>query len=74
KTTEIFNPRTGQSYLCTDMNEARTYCSTCIDDEQEKIYVFGGADANGNGLRSVEVYNSFDCRWYKLPSIDFVIS
>ncbi|CAF0885175.1 unnamed protein product [Rotaria sp. Silwood1] len=71
KTTEIFNPRTGQSYLCTDMNEARTYCSTCIDDEQEKIYVFGGADANGNGLRSVEVYNSFDCRWYKLPSMFF---
>ncbi|CAF1486043.1 unnamed protein product [Rotaria magnacalcarata] len=71
KTTEIFNPRTGQSYLCTDMNEARTLCSACIDDEHEKIYVFGGADANGNGLRSVEAYNSSDCRWYKLPSMLF---
>ncbi|CAF0938721.1 unnamed protein product [Rotaria sordida] len=71
KTTEIFNPRTGQSYLCTDMNEARTFCSVCIDDEQEKIYVFGGADANGNGLCSVEVYNTLDCRWYKLPSMFF---
>ncbi|CAF2791650.1 unnamed protein product [Rotaria sp. Silwood2] len=71
KTTEIFNPRTGQSYLCTDMNEARTFCSACIDDEQEKIYIFGGADANGNGLHSAEVYNSLDCRWYKLPSMFF---
>jgi hypothetical protein len=37
------------------MNEARSFCSACLDDEQERIYVFGGADANGNGLRSAEV-------------------
>ena len=71
KTTEIFNPRTGQSYLCTDMNEARSFCSACVDDEQETVYVFGGADAHGNGLRSAELYNSIDCRWYKLPSMFF---
>lgn len=69
KTTEIFNPRTGQSYLCTDMNEARTFCSVCVDDAEQKVYVFGGADANGNALRSAEVYNSWHCRWYTLPSM-----
>jgi hypothetical protein len=71
KTTEIFNPRTGQSYFCTDMNEARSFSSACVDDEQEKIFIFGGADSNGNGLRSVEVYNSFHCRWSNLPSMLF---
>lgn len=71
RTTEIFNPKTGLSYLCSDMNEARSFCSACLDDEQERIYVFGGADANGNGLRSVEVYNSYHCRWYLLPSMFF---
>ncbi len=71
KTTEIFNTKTGQSYLCTDMHEARTFCSACLDDETEKIYVFGGADANGNGLRSVEVYSSYYSRWYTLPPMIF---
>jgi hypothetical protein len=71
KTTEIFNPDTGLSYFCTDMFEARTFASACIDDRQELIYVFGGADAHGNGLRSVEMYNSYQCRWYSLPSMLF---
>ena len=71
KTTEIFNPKTGQSYLCTDMYEARTFCSACLDDETEKIYVFGGADSNGNGLRSVEVYNTHYSRWATLPPMIF---
>ncbi len=38
RTTEIFNPKTGLSYLCTDMNEARSFCSACLDDEQDRIY------------------------------------
>ncbi|CAF1493739.1 unnamed protein product [Adineta steineri] len=71
KTTEIYNIKTGQSYLCTDMFEARTFCSTCLDEETEKVYVFGGADANGNALRSVEVYNANYCRWYPLPPMIF---
>lgn len=71
RTTEIFNPKTGLSYLCADMIEARTFCSVCLDDEQDRIYVFGGADSNGNGLCSAEVYNSYHCRWYPLPSMLF---
>jgi hypothetical protein len=58
-------------HIGADMNEARSFCSVCLDDEQEKIYVFGGADANGNGLRPVEVYNSYKCRWLTLPPMIF---
>jgi len=71
RTTEIFNPKTGLSYLCADMNEARTFCTACADDEQDRIYVFGGADSNGNGLCTAEYYNSYHCRWYTLPSMLF---
>jgi Kelch motif len=71
KSTEIFTPRTGQSYFCSDMHEARSFPSACVDPDQEKIYVFGGADANGNGLRTVEVYDSYHCRWSYLPSMLF---
>ena len=71
KTTEIFNPKTGQTYFCTNMYEARSFPSACVDEEQEKIYVFGGADANGNGLRTAEVYNGYHCRWYNLPPMLF---
>jgi len=69
KTTVIFNIKTGQSYFCTDINEARSFCSACTDDENENIYIFGGADSNGYGLNSVEVYNIFHCRWLLLPSM-----
>lgn len=71
KTTEIFNPKTGQSYLCTNMFEARAFCSACLDEETGKIYVFGGADAEGNGLRSAEVYNSYSSQWSTLPPMFF---
>lgn len=71
KTTEVFNPKTGQSYLCTNMYEARSFPSACVDEEQEKIYIFGGADSNGNGLKSVEMYHAYHCRWYRLPSMFF---
>ena len=71
KTTEIFHPETGQSYFCTDLFDARAFPSACVDEEQEKIFVFGGADANGNGLRTVEMYNVYQCRWFRLPSMFF---
>ena len=71
RTTEIFNPKTGISYLCADLHEARTFCSVCLDDEGEKIYVFGGADAHGNGLRSAEVYDPHQYRWTMLPPMLF---
>ncbi|CAF0863367.1 unnamed protein product [Adineta ricciae] len=71
KTTEIFNTTTGQSYLCTDMFEARGFCSACLDEESGRIFVFGGADANGNALRSAEVYNTSGCRWFPLPPMIF---
>lgn len=71
KTTEIFQPDTGRTYFCAEMFEARAFPSACVDEEQEKIYVFGGADSNGNGLRTVEMYDAYQCRWQQLPSMFF---
>lgn len=69
--TEIFNLRTGISYSSTYMHTARSFCSACLDEEDAKIYVFGGADTHGHGLNSVEVYDLYQNRWTMLPTMFF---
>ncbi len=36
-----------------------------------EFIIFGGVDANGNGLRAAEVYNSYHCRWNISPAMIF---
>ena len=69
--TDIFNLRTGISYSSTYMHKARSFCSACLDEEGEKIYVFGGADVHGNGLNSAEVYDLHHNLWTMLPTMIF---